>query len=131
MKHFFQMKRLFHWKGLLVGLGLFVAAYAFGHWFVIGGEPYRVARQFIVSERAVSAELGVIQDIGLSWLSSISFTGPSGEANLKCPVVGSTSSGVVYLDLIRESGVWKVDRANLVLAGERTVSLRSSDRRYK
>jgi hypothetical protein len=124
------MKRLFSWKGLIVGLGLVAALYGFVHWVVIGGEPYRVAKEFLSSNPAVAVELGVIENVGLSWISSISFTGPSGEANLKCPIVGSRGSGVAYLDLIRETGVWRVNKANLIVAGDRAVPLRpSSDRR--
>jgi hypothetical protein len=102
-------------KRMIIAL-IFVCLLYFGiFFFVMKGEPFDAAKQYIYGNQLISADLGSIKTISLSMLSSsIHYSGASGNAQFKIYVDGEKKNGVVYVDMEKQAGVWAVVRANLI-----------------
>ena len=59
---------------------------------------------------------------------SIRVTGPSGNASLAIPVSGPRQHGTLYVEAVKDAGLWELRRLELALAEGRRVDLRESPR---
>lgn len=87
-------------------------------------EPYHEALQFINNNNRALAEFSTIRSSRLGFGGySVQYSGPSGVAHFKILISGEKSDGVVYLDMVKLTGIWKVKGANLILNSNEAVSL--------
>jgi hypothetical protein len=103
-----------------VGVAIF---YLLVFQFVVKGEPYDFAKQWIRESKTVGATLGRVNDTTLSLKSYLSFSGPAGEARYKINVLAEKGAGTVYLYMKKNAGVWEVTKANLILSDGTIVPL--------
>ncbi len=103
-----------------------VLSYAAVHRYFISDEPYKAAVAFISTHPTVVAEVGAVQNVGLSWLANFSISGSGGEAGIECPITGEKGQGRVALNLKRVGGAWRVTDARLVTGDDRRVPLQVS-----
>ena len=95
---------------------LVVVTPVIGHYLAKTSEPYLFSTKFIKDNDVVAQEIGDIQSHNLSFFGySVKQTGPNGKASFKISIIGITGlSGDIYLDLVKEAGVWQVTKANLI-----------------
>jgi hypothetical protein len=108
----------------LVALCLVAALYAALYVVGVRSEPYAVSIKFISGNEVVSQQIGHVVDTSLALAGfSISYHGPDGLAKFQINVVGSTGKGVVFAELERNLGEWKVAKARLRLPDGTAVNL--------
>jgi len=107
------------WLGSLL---VVVAVFAGLTYVVVGGAPYSAAQNFIVAHEIVRIELGSVQQVRLSWPSSLSRSGSWGEGELTCYVKGDKGEGHVVVELRLRNYSWTVTQAEL-LVGDRHLAL--------
>ena len=97
-----------------------------GHYLAKSSEPYLFATKFIKANDVVAKEIGDIQSQNLSFFGySVNYTGPNGKASFQISIIGITGlSGDIYLDLIKEAGVWQVTKANLLKIDGNTINIK-------
>lgn len=97
-----------------------------GHYLAKTSEPYLFATKFINDNDVVSKELGDIQSQNLSFFGySVKYTGPNGEASFNISLIGITGlSGDIHLDLVKETGAWRVTKANLIKIDGSTITIK-------
>lgn len=89
----------------------FIGLYVLG----INGEAYKYSRKFIEENSIIQNNVGVIRSQRLSFFGfSVRQRGTRGHAEYKILVDGNKSRGVVYLELEKSAGLWKVTKGNLI-----------------
>lgn len=85
-----------------------------GYFYASVSEPFQLSEQAIEKSPTVQTELGSVRKVRLSPFGyRIKYSGPYGIASFKCGVIGSKATGVVYVELKREAGLWKIVSASL------------------
>ena len=111
--------------GLIVVVLLLVASIVGGYLYAENSEPYVVASTYLKNSNVLEENIGAIktQKLGIFGYS-ISFSGPSGRASFKIEIEGTSNKGNVYIAMLREAGIWEIDKANLVLNSGQTVVIK-------
>ena len=85
---------------------------------------YAASVKFIQNNETFRDSIGELLTDRLAFLGySVSFHGPNGKADYKICVTAKNGKGDVYLSLQKDTGVWSVIKANLVLGNGTTVKL--------
>ena len=90
---------------------------------LLKGEPFQFAKSYIKYNRVINNHIGEIEKQRLSFFSSLSYSGTNGHANYKILIKGGKSRGIVYLEMQKTLGEWKVIKGNLLLNNSRIISL--------
>jgi hypothetical protein len=96
--------------------------------FMAGSEPFHVAEGYVHSDPLIRSELGAIDGVDLDrWKSAhIEYVGSDGGAAMfALRVAGSRRNGVVFVQMRKHRGVWRVSSANLREADGRVVDLQA------
>lgn len=105
---------------LILLICFFVGLYIMG----IRSEPYDCALKYIDSNKLIMENMGLIKSRRLTFFGySVRYSGPHGYAEYKILVKSKKNKGVVYLNLEKSVGIWKIITGNLVLNNGRTISL--------
>ena len=110
--------------GIIVGLILLIIM--FGSLYISGmrSDAYTTSIGFISSSEAFKESIGELETSRLALLGyAIRYHGPNGDADYKICVTAKKGKGAVYLHLQKDTGVWSVIKANLVLENGATVKL--------
>jgi len=88
-------------------------------------EPYLMAVARLINSPAAISELGTPIKPGFPW-GNISTTGDRGHAELSFSATGPKGHGTVDVKATKDVGVWRLTRAELIVAGSnRRVDLRA------
>jgi hypothetical protein len=111
--------------GTIAGITILLIAVAVGlfYQFFMKGVPFEVASKYANSNRTIVDALGVIENLDLSLFSDLSYAGPAGDAHYKIFVTGEKGTGVLYIDMIKQAGEWKVVHANLFTSNNTKIPL--------
>ena len=94
------------------------------HFFSTRSVAYKFAVDTIKANSEITAAVGQIQDISLAFFGyRMKENQINGHAEYKIFVRGERASGVVYLNLEKSVGTWKVINGNLVLKDNQIVML--------
>ncbi len=105
---------------LILLICFFVGLYIIG----IRSKPYNFALGYIDSNKLIMGNMGFIKSRRLAFFGySVRYSGPHGYAEYKILVKGKKNKGIVYLNLEKSAGIWKVIKGNLVLNNGRTILL--------
>lgn len=105
---------------LVLLICFFVGLYILG----VNGEAYKYSLKFINDNEIISRNIGPIQSQRLAFLGySVRHIGPHGHAEYKILVKGTKSRGVVYLELEKSAGLWKVVKGNLIRENGEIISI--------
>ena len=111
---------------LLVGAAAAIVLMVGIQSFIARSEPFHVAEAYIRSDPVIRSELGAIDRVDLDrWKSAqIKYAGiDGGAAMFALRVAGSRRKGVVFVQMRKHRGVWRVSSANLREADGRVVDL--------
>ena len=75
-------------------------------------DPYKVAIECVSTDERVSAEIGEVTGLGFWPDGYIMLTGAVDIAGLSIDVKGEGGSGILYVQLERWSGEWRIMRAS-------------------
>jgi hypothetical protein len=119
VEQFKRVQRLWAiWSALayLVVIGL-LAAMIFSIFTAMkSSEAYRIGVARLQANAEAMSVLGAPVSTGFP-NGSIEVSGPKGKADISFSVQGSKAKGTVYLDAIRDLGVWKINRLELEVEG--------------
>lgn len=123
-----NLRKYFTWRRILIATGAAFVVFALmtflNFQFVVKGEPFQISKAYLTSNKVFSEKLGAVKKIELSYFSALRYRGPSGEANYKIFVDAEKGGGVVYIDMVKSAGLWKVTEANLVLPNNQILKLK-------
>lgn len=111
---------------LLVGAAAAIVLMVGSQSFIARSEPFHVAEGYIRSDPEIRSELGAIDGVDLDrWKpAQIKYAGiDGGAAMFALRVAGSRRKGVVFVQMRKHRGVWRVSSANLREADGRVVNL--------
>jgi hypothetical protein len=111
---------------LLVGAAAAIVLMVGSQSFIARSEPFHVAEGYIRSDPEIRSELGAIDGVDLDrWKpAQIKYAGiDGGAAMFALRVAGSRRKGVVFVQMRKHRGVWRVSSANLREADGRVVDL--------
>jgi hypothetical protein len=91
------------------------------------GEAYEQAMARLRGHPAAVEALGEPIEAGWFISGSIRETGPSGKASLGIPVSGPRQAGTLYLEAVKDAGLWELRRLELALP-QRRIDLQESPR---
>lgn len=124
LANYFSVKKLP--KIILITSLLVVIVFFLAFQFIVKGEPYLFASEYIKSNKIVSERLGVIKDMSVSLFSSLSYRGTKkGYANYKIFVKGVDGNGMIYINMEKNAGKWQIRRASLVLPDRTQINITS------
>lgn len=105
---------------LILLICFFVSLYIVG----VRSEPYSVALRFIDNNKTILETIGSLESRRLAFFGySVRYKGPRGHAEYKILVKGEKGEGIVYIELEKSVGIWKVIRGNFVLDNGKAISL--------
>ena len=103
----------------------FIGLYIIG----IRGEAYKYSLRFIEYDPIIQDSIGSIQSKRLSFFGfSVIQSGAHGHAEYKILLKGNKKRGVVYLELEKSAGVWKVINGNLITENGETIPVLDKER---
>lgn len=106
-------------KKMLTILGitliLIICFFAGLYMLAVRSEAYRFALEFIDNNKLISQNIGPLKNQRLALFGySVRQKGSQGHAEYKILVKGEKGEGIVYLELKKSVGIWKVIQGNLV-----------------
>ena len=105
-------------KMSLIVVLIFMATYFAGYFFSRNSEAFSVTKDFILKSEIVKNELGSIGSIHLSPFGyELEFSGSHGSAEFECDLVGVAKAGKAYVQLKKQSYLWNVVSAKLIVDG--------------
>jgi len=115
------------WKRwLLVGIAIVALSYPVAWLMARHSDAFTSADSYIRGNRQVAEVLGPVRRVGLSPFGySIRYVGAKGDASLELSVEGERKSATAYVEL-QKRGVWEVNLARLVQAGQEVTQLTPS-----
>jgi hypothetical protein len=110
--------------GAALAFAALVGLVVFGALKMMRGEAYEQALQRTRRHPAALQALG--QPIEAGWLmtGSVNVNGPSGRASLAIPVSGPRQKGTLYVEAVKEVGVWELRRLELAPEAGARLDLR-------
>lgn len=119
------------YKKFIIPLLVIGLAYFLVFQFVVKGEPYQFAVEYIKTNKVVVEKIGEVKDTSLSFFSSLSYRGLRGKASYKIFVYGVKGEGKIYIDMERMAGRWRIIEANLILKEGTMVNIRLNSKGEK
>ncbi|NIO19739.1 MAG: hypothetical protein GTN76_03100 [Candidatus Aenigmarchaeota archaeon] len=105
---------------LLVLICFLIVLYILG----VRSEAYKFALEFIKDNKLILEKIGPLKSQRLAPFGYfVRYTGPRGHAEYKILVKGEKGEGIVYIELEKSVGIWKVIRGNFVLDNGKAISL--------
>lgn len=116
------MKRRKKWVvfGVVVSLLMYPVAWLGAQY----SDAYVKAVEFLRTNERVTAQLGAIDDVALSFFGySLRYTGAYGEANFEVQIEGRNATASAYVEL-KKRGTWEVSMARLTIPEQPAVTLK-------
>ena len=117
--------------GCVGGVVLAAAAAAAGGLFLLKtamdmarGEAYDQAMARLRRHPAAVEALGEPMEAGWFLSGRVQVTGPSGTASLAIPVSGPKQAGTLYVEALKEAGLWELRRLELAPRNGGRIDLR-------
>ena len=109
------------WRRLILGffilfMAIHIIGYIISKTVIVNTEPYRAAKNFIVSNQEINEKIGHVKSVSPSLFAgwSLRYSGPRSNAEFELSVEGTISKGKVYIKLEKAEGLWKVTKANFI-----------------
>lgn len=101
-----------------------IILYIIGYLVIKETEAYKIANDFIISNKNLTEIIGEIKTVKLAFGGyMLEYTGPEGKADFELLVEGNKTNGTVYISMKREAGIWRVSEANLVTDNSKSYPL--------
>jgi hypothetical protein len=95
---------------------------------MVRGEAYEQAMARLRGHAAAVEALGEPIEAGWFLSGTVRETGPSGVASLGIPVSGPRQAGTLYVEAVKDAGLWELRRLELVVPHGGRIDLKAPSR---
>lgn len=97
---------------LLTAFVLFLTFYLIVYFLGTISEPFKVTKKYVYENLIIESQIGKVISLRLGFLGySVKYKGPHGKAEFEIIVKGEKGKGIVFTELERELGEWRVKSA--------------------